>query len=145
MPCSTAVGTDRAPWTRAARAAAISTAAVTVASFVGSLVLDAAFRAHGRGDLASAWGTDAAFGIAILVSAGVAIVLLVRRPDHPVGWLFAGLSTSITVSGFLESYGLFGLVVDPGAVPGAEAAAVLSSVLFISWLTFIGLVFSLTP
>jgi len=134
-----------APWTRAARAAAIATAAVTVASFVGSLVLDAAFRAHGRGELASSWGTDAAFGIAILVSAGVAIVLLVRRPDHPVGWLFAGLSTSITVSGFLESYGLFGLVVDPGAVPGAEAAAVLSSVLFISWLTLIGLIFSLTP
>ena len=145
MSCSTAVGTEVAPWTRAARAAAIATATVTIASFVGSLVLDAAFRAHGRGDLASSAGTDAAFGIAILVSAVVAIVLLVRRPAHPVGWLFAGLSTSITVSGFLESYGLFGLVVDPGAVPGAEAAAVLSSVLFISWLTLIGLVFSLTP
>ena len=95
--------------------------------------------------MTSASGADAAFGIAILVSAVVAVVLLVRRPDHPVGWLFAGLSTSITVSGFLESYGLYGLVAVPGSVPGAEAAAVLSSVLFISWLVLIALVFSLTP
>jgi signal transduction histidine kinase len=145
MSCSVTVGIGPAPWARAARVVAIATAVVVVAAFIGSLVLDAAFRTHGRDDLTSTWGADAAFGLAILVSAVVAIVLLVRRPDHPVGWLFAGLSTSIAVSGFLESYGLFGLVVDPGSVPGAEAAAVVSSVLFISWLTLIGLVFSLTP
>jgi len=76
----------------------------------------------------------------------VGAVLIVRRPDHPVGWGFAFLGLTVAASGAAQGFGLIGLVADPrGDHPGAGSAAALASSLFVLWLITIGLVCHLTP
>ena len=128
-----------------ARVAAVATAVIIAGAAVAQLLLDARLRAAGRPDLTRTTAADAVFIAALLASAAVGVTLLLRRPRHPVGWLFAALAVSIALAAVTESYGLYGLVVRPGDVPGASSAAVISSSLFIVWLTVIALVCSLTP
>ena len=80
-----------------------------------------------------------------LASAGVGAILLVRRPSHPVGWLFAALAATIALIAASEAYASYGLFIDPGSLPGAEFAAVLANSLFIVVFVLLGLVCSLTP
>ena len=71
-------------------------------------------------------------------------MLLLRRPAHPVSWLFTALATAIGTWGLSDSYGLYGMVVRRG-LPGAAAAAVLANSLFIVVFALLALVCSLTP
>jgi signal transduction histidine kinase len=100
----------------------------------------------GRADLYQLGGSGLVFLVASASACLVGAVLLVRRPEHPVGWCFAFLGFSVAASGAAQDYGLLGLVADPrGDHPGAGAAAVLASSLFVLWLITIGLVCHLTP
>ena len=81
-----------------------------------------------------------------LASAGVGVILLVRRPSHPVGWLFAALSATIAIIGASESYASYGLFVDPGSLPGAEGRrGGLRTRCFVLVFVLLALVCSLTP
>ena len=80
-----------------------------------------------------------------IASAGVGAVLLVRRPSHPVGWLLTGLAGAISIAGLTESYGLYGLVVEPGSLWAADSAAVVANSIFIVWFVLVGRVCALTP
>jgi hypothetical protein len=69
----------------------------------------------------------------LLVLGFVALGLLVvyRRPRNPVGWIIAGAGVTGLVSDFVESYALYALYTDPGALPGGETMAWLSNWIFI--------------
>ncbi|MDP8958176.1 MAG: hypothetical protein M3N51_03020 [Actinomycetota bacterium] len=60
-----------------------------------------------------------------------------RHPRNPIGWLFsvAGLSAGLML--FSRQYAVFGLMEAPGSVPGATAAAWVSSW---AWIPALGLV-----
>ena len=69
----------------------------------------------------------------LLVLGFVALGLLVvyRRPRNPVGWIIAGAGVTGLVSDFVESYAVYALYTDPGALPGGETMAWLSNWIFI--------------
>ncbi len=128
----------------AARCVAASSAACLVATFIALAVLDHRFVATGRDDLRELTLSSLGFLLAMVVAALVGVILLVRQPEHPVGWLFAALSVSISAVGTGETYGLYGLRLHQG-MPAAASAAALSSNGFVLWLMLVALVFSLTP
>jgi signal transduction histidine kinase len=125
-------------------------AAVTLLTWATSVavmaVLDHRFTLLGRRDLHQLGGAGVVFMFASASACLVGAMLLVRRPEHPVGWCFAALGLSVAVAGTAQSYGLIGLVADPrGAHPGAGSAAAVANSLFVFWLIAIGLVCQLTP
>ncbi len=128
-----------------ARAAAIATVVLCVASSAIAFVIDQRIRAAGRDDLSDLTGADLVYVLGLVASAGVAVVLLIRRPSHPVGWLFAGLAIIVGLSGATTTYAEYGLFVRPGGIPGDEGVAVLANALFIWLLVLVALVCSLTP
>jgi hypothetical protein len=82
--------------------------------------------------------------LAVLSATTVGAVLASRRPRHPVGWLLLGFALSLTASGVINSYLIYGLLARPGALPaihlvaryypatGAAALALLSLVLLLT-------------
>ena len=109
-------------------------------------VLDHRFTQLDRRDLHQLGGVGVVFLFASASACLVGALLLLRRPDHPVGWCFAALGLLVALAGTSQSYGLLGLVADPrGAHPGAGSAAAVANTLFVLWLIAIGLVCQLTP
>ena len=115
-------------------------AAVAVVYRVDSLLTDL-----GRADLRQGGGAGVAFMTAIFVSAGVGGALLLRRPEHPVGWCFSGLALAIALAAISQSYGVYGVLARPGQLRGAASAATVASSTFVLWLIFIARICSLTP
>ena len=132
------------------RRVSVIAAASGVAIWIGSLAvmvaLDRRFTELDRGDLHQLGGAALVFSFAVASATLVGAMLLIRRPEHPVGWCIAGLGASIAVAGSSQSYALLGLVADPdGTYPGAGSAAVVASSLFVFWLLAIAFVCYLTP
>jgi hypothetical protein len=46
-----------------------------------------------------------------------------RRPGNPIGWIYCAMGLAFVVAMFSGNYGQYGLVVSPGALPGATTAA----------------------
>ena len=81
----------------AARVAAVATVTFFVASLIVVIVSDAKLSAAGHPDLRQAAGSGIVFATTAVISAVVGVTLLVRRPLHPVGWLFAALATTFAM------------------------------------------------
>jgi signal transduction histidine kinase len=96
-------------------------------------------------DLTQFGRDDAPYVLACLSALAVGAVLAIHRPRHPVGWLFLALGGSVLAGGLFEAYALYGAVVRPGALPGADLAAVLADAAFIPWFVLVALVLHLTP
>jgi signal transduction histidine kinase len=119
--------------------------AVICAAFAAGLLVDRSLAAAGRSDL-SRFDTEAIpFIAATVIASAVGTVLAVRRPEHPVGWLYLALGASIVVSGFLDGYALYGNVARPDSVPAADLVAVLGEAIFIPWFVLVALILHLTP
>jgi hypothetical protein len=69
----------------------------------------------------------AANSIILLLFAGsfptVGALISSRRPGNPIGWIFCAMGLAFVVAMFSGNYGQYGLVVSPGALPGATTAA----------------------
>ena len=68
----------------------------------------------------------AGFAVTILFVATfhtVGALIASRRPENPIGWVFCGMSLAIVVAVFSGNYAQYSLVIEPGALPGAETAA----------------------
>ena len=50
-----------------------------------------------------------------------------RRPENPIGWIITGSGMSLIVSGFAQSYGIYALYTNLGALPGGAVMAWISS------------------
>ncbi len=118
---------------------------LAVAASVGAFVFDLLLIDADRSDL-SQFGLDAVPFIAAFVSALiVGAVLAIRRPEHPVGWLFLAQGASVTLAGLLDGYGAYGAIVREDALPAADLAVVVGDSLFIPWFVLVALILYLTP
>ena len=62
-------------------------------------------------------------GVGMVAFAAVGALILVRRPDNPIGPLLCAASLSLTVLGVAEEYARRALFTSPGSLPGGRAAA----------------------
>jgi signal transduction histidine kinase len=130
---------------RTAAIVVVSGCALVAATVAGILWIEHRIDEAGRSDLTD-FGVDDVWFISAMASATVVGAILgLRRPEHPVGWLFLGLGESIALSGLLDVYSLYGVVAAPGSLPAAEVVAVLSDASFIPWFTLLTLILHLTP
>ena len=130
---------------RTAVIAVSATCAFAVAANVAAFVFDVLITDAGRSDL-SGFGLDAVPFLAALWSALiVGAILAIRRPEHPVGWLFLAQGTSVTLAGLLDGYGAYGAIVRDDPLPAADLAVVLGDSLFIPWFVLVALILHLTP
>jgi hypothetical protein len=108
--------------------------------------MDELLRQAGRADLA-AWVPGSIVGpvVAVLSAATVGAVLASRRPRHPVGWLLLGFALSLTASGVISSYVIYGLLARPGALPAAATVARYYPATGAVALALLSLVLLLTP
>ncbi len=77
----------------------------------------------------SSWGSsgflaDASFLLLSFSFPCVGMLIVHRQPRNRVGWLLlAAVGSANTLPGLVDGYALYGLVLSPGAVPGADVAA----------------------
>jgi hypothetical protein len=83
--------------------------------------------------------------LAVLSAATVGAVLASRRPRHPVGWLLLGFALSLTASGVINSYLIYGLLARPGALPAVHLVARYYPATGAAALALLSLVLLLTP
>jgi hypothetical protein len=108
--------------------------------------LDELLRRADRADLVQFFFPDVAVPVLGLVSsATVGAVVAARRPAHPVGWLLLGIALSLTGTAATAQYFVYGLLVRPGALPGARYAVLYQPATTFTALTLIGFVLLLTP
>ena len=67
------------------------------------------------------------------------------RPRHPVGWLLLGIALSLSATAATAQWFVYGLLVRPGALPGARYAVLYQPATTFTALTLIGFVLLLTP
>jgi hypothetical protein len=119
---------------------------LTVLGFAAFAVIDLQLRRVGRPHLSLLTSSDTApYLLGTMTAATVGLVLAIRRPRHPVGWLLLALGTSIGASALATSYARYGLLARPGAVPGAGYAAVWFEVGVFVWAAWLGFILLLTP
>jgi signal transduction histidine kinase len=119
--------------------------AVAASCLVTAVLFDRRLDGIGRADLRTfapeTWVLVAAIASALVVGSA----LCVRRPEHPVGWLFLALGVSTAAAGAIDGYAVYGAVARPGSLPGAGGAARLGDVIFVPWLVIVAAVLHLTP
>lgn len=83
-------------------------------------------------DVSGSFGAifDTFFFLALLVFPTVGAIVVSRRPENAIGWIFVGVGIPWALSGFLHEYAVYELFAAPGSLPGADIAAWLSSWLF---------------
>ena len=92
-------------------------AAVAAAFGVLGTVLNALAGSHGE----PAW--QWVLGVAVVLpSCGVGLLVAVRRPGHPIGWLLIGNAFLMATFGVAEAYAAYALQEQPGVLPGPEWA-----------------------
>jgi signal transduction histidine kinase len=130
---------------RLATVVAVAVAAFAVATIAFVYTIDAALGRLGRPDLYQGRGVNVVFLVGLVASTTVAVALLVRRPEHSVGWCFAGLSASIALSGLCQSYAVYALLAYHPTLAGGGTAAALLNPLFLVWLVLLARVCLRTP
>jgi hypothetical protein len=119
--------------------------ALTVLGLAGTLWLDRLPRQAGQADLTALSASAVPLAVAAISAVTVGAVVAARRPRHPVGWLLLAMGLSIAVHDLTYSYTRYGLVVRPGALPGAAYLAGLNNGAVVQWIACAGFVLLLTP
>ena len=55
-----------------------------------------------------------------VAAAVIAILLVTRRPENRIGWLFLAAGLSLGISGFSSAYGVHALWTEPGSLPAGN-------------------------
>jgi hypothetical protein len=69
--------------------------------------------------------------VALLAFPVVGAVVVSRRPENSIGWLFCAVGIPFGMSGMAHGWGVYALFVEPGSLPGGEVAAWLANWLFV--------------
>jgi signal transduction histidine kinase len=78
--------------------------------------------------VSDAWSAGGVFGVVANLTLPVfGIVVISRRRENPIGWLFLGAGLALALGSFSRSYALHALVADPGSLPGGHALAWLAT------------------
>lgn len=88
------------------------------------------------------WGAggrvgEIAFSLVVLSFPLVGFLILRQQPRNTIGWLLQAIGFAWAVGLMADSYATYGLVTQPGLLPGADVAAVLSES---NWVAAIGLI-----
>jgi hypothetical protein len=61
----------------------------------------------------------------------IGLFLVSRRPEHPIGWLFCAAGLVVGLDHFCGEYAIYALLAQPGSLPAGQAAAWVSSWLWV--------------
>ena len=79
---------------------------------------------------------DLSFIVVLLAFPLTGLLILRRQPRNTIGWLLVGIGCVWGVGGFGDNYATYGLLVDPGSLPGPAVGALVASGI---WAPAIGL------
>src|SRR5215207_295368 len=96
-------------------------ASLTAAGVVFAIVLNALAGSHGE----ETW-TGVAWTTAALASSGAGLVLAIRRPMNPIGWLLLANGLVLAAHEVATPYADYTVLEDPDALPGAEWAVLIN-------------------
>ena len=108
---------------------------------IAMLAVDVVFGVLGRnqGNSSESWNTNflvgLIFGATILTFPIVGLLLALRVRENPIGWLLPAISVCWGIA-FATTYSDYGLLAQPGSVPGAAEVAAVTSAF---WIPSIGI------
>ncbi|MBA2530489.1 MAG: hypothetical protein H0V23_00020 [Nocardioidaceae bacterium] len=90
------------------------------------------------------WGAsgdvlEIAFNLVVLVFPLTGLLILIRQPQNTIGWVLQGIGVTWGVGSLLDSYATYGLVLNPGSLPGADVAAALNEGTWAPWIGLMGI------
>src|SRR5215218_6232498 len=106
-----------------------------------TLLLFAFNRSHPGVDV---WGPWVQETVAALTFPAIGILILSRRPRHPIGWLFCGAGLAGGLDHFGGEYAIYALQTRPDSVPGGEISAWIVSWMWVPFnalLVYVALLF----
>jgi signal transduction histidine kinase len=80
-----------------------------------------------------------------IAAATIGVLLVSRRPENLIGWLFLFASVGIGAAGFAAGYGVYALWTEPGSLPAGQLLTWVASWLSFAPLVALTLVFLLFP
>jgi signal transduction histidine kinase len=116
---------------------------VVPVSLAAILVFNRLLTDAGRPDLAEPFGDAIVLVLAMVSASTVGASLALRRPRHPVGWLFLALGAVIALP--TGGYAGYGAIARPGSLPAADMVGVLGDSSFLLWFVVLALIMHLTP
>jgi hypothetical protein len=79
---------------------------------------------------------DVMLGLVLLTFPLTGLLILRDQPRNTIGWLLQGIGLAWGLGGLADNYARYGIIVDPGSLPGSDVAAALASA---TWAPGIGL------
>ena len=64
----------------------------------------------------------------------IGAIIVSRRPEHPIGWLFCVIGLLAGIDHFCGEYAIYALLAHPGALPFGEAGAWVRSWVWVSYI-----------
>ena len=116
--------------------------ALAMLGIAGTIWLHHLLRRAGRPELMT---LDPFLFVALVSAATVGMVLALRRPRHPVGWLLLAVAVFLGTDGVISGYAPYGLVVRPDVLPAPGWVAAYYPTFALAALACIGLISLLTP
>ena len=98
----------RWPWFAAAGVACLSVAVLVLSILAGD---------NGNG-----WPEIVLGGLTIAVSTALGLLIAVRRPGNPMGWILLANGAVFALAGVAEAYAQYAVLESPGALPGGAWA-----------------------
>jgi len=108
---------------------------------VFSLLLFAFNRSHPGVDF---WGPWVQETVAAVTFPALGLLILSRRPYHPIGWLFCGAGLAGGLDHFCGEYAIYALRAQPNSLPGGEISAWIVSWMWVPFnalLVYVALLF----
>src|SRR4029077_12093594 len=113
------------------RRVAVVVGAVSTALMVGGLVLLFIDRNVSLPSFAQSWKLSTVLDAVVnLGTPALGVLLVLRRPENRIGWLFLLVGLVLGIGQFAGAYAAHALLVDPGSVPGGNLAGWISNVLW---------------
>ena len=115
---------------RTASLLAWSMCALSLALTVFSLLLLYLNYSHPGVHIFDYWVQDTVMAVGYST---VGAVITSRRPENVMGWLFCAIGFISAAEHFNSEYAIYGLLAQPGSLPGAEVFAWLAYWLWVPW------------
>ena len=113
------------------RRVAVVVGAVSTALMVGGLVLLFIDRDASLPAFAQSWKLSSVLDAAVnLGTPALGVLLVLRRPENRIGWLFLLVGLVLGIGQFAGAYAAHALLVDPGSVSGGNLAGWISNMLW---------------
>jgi len=112
-----------------------------VALLAFTLLLLAFNRSHPDVDVYGPWVQET---IVAVTFPALGLLILSRRPQHPIGWLFCGAGLAAALDHFFGEYAIYALQAQPNSLPGGEISAWIVSWLWVPFnalLVYVALLF----